>query len=116
MKITTETVSRLARDVRKATDGAYGLAESARPGKPAQITDTATGLTWYGADCARRAAAYYAGMLEVLTSPVAEPVQRILRETRERHGRYCDDGRVAARSYTRRTTTADPTTPKVATP
>ncbi len=108
MKITSETVARIAREVRKVTDGKYGMVEAARPGRAAHVTDTATGLTWHGQDCARKAAAYYAGMLHVLTDPMSEPVARILRETTARHGRYCDDGRVAARAYRRAVADAAP--------
>lgn len=96
MKITTETVARLARTARRATAGAYGLAEAARPGKPAKVTDTAAGLTWQGPDALRQAAAFYAGLIDQLTDPTPGPVLAVVAEVRARHGNYITDGRDAA--------------------
>jgi hypothetical protein len=97
MKITTDTVRRLAARAGHATAGAHGLAFVATPGDPERYVDKQTGgRVFAGRGATRAAAAFYAGILDTLAVDRRGLVDAVLAETGERHGDDIDAGRRAA--------------------
>jgi hypothetical protein len=99
MKITRQVIAHMADDARALTDGAYGMMESSRPGRPATITDVKADIVWQGPDYLRQAAAFYAGIVDLLTATTPPETLRVLAEVRTRHGQCVNDGRNAARDW-----------------
>lgn len=97
MKITTDTVRRLAARAGHATAGAHGLAFVATAGDPERYVDKQTGgRVFAGRGATRAAAAFYAGILDTLAVDRRGLVDAVLAETSERHQDEITAGRRAA--------------------
>lgn len=108
MKVTTETVRRVAAHAERMTAGRHGLAFAAKPGDPLRYVDKhPAGSVFTGLDAARRAAAFYAGIVDALPGTNPPLIDRVLAEVTERHRHDVDAGR---RRADRHLSTANPAT------
>lgn len=97
MKITTETVRRVAAHAHRLTGGVHGLAFVHDPGDPPRYVDRHTpGRTFAGPGAARCAAAFYTGMVDALPGANPPLIDTVLAEVSARHTALIEAGRAAA--------------------
>jgi hypothetical protein len=107
VKITTETVRRVAAHAQRLTAGTHGLAFVAKPGDPPRYVDkrrpttredlgAPEGFVFTGGDAARRAAAFYAGIVDTLPGANPPLTDRVLDEVTTRHAQAIEVGRRCA--------------------
>lgn len=96
MKVTTETVRRVAAHAERLTAGVHGLAFVAKPGDQLRYVDKQPGgKIFTGRDASRRATAFYAGIVDADPAPNPPLVDRVLLEVTQRHAAEVDAGRHA---------------------
>lgn len=100
VKVTTETVRRVAAHAQRLTAGVHGLAFVSKPGQALRYVDKHPSvIVFTDRDAARRAAAFYAGIVDGLQVTNPPLVDRVLQEVDERHTASVDVGRGYARRY-----------------
>lgn len=97
MKITTETVRRVAAHADRLTGGGHGLAFVSDPADPPRYVDKhLDGRTFTGPGAARAAAAFYAGLIDALPGANPPLIDTVLAEVSARQATLVGAGRDAA--------------------